>query len=525
VSTRHLLVALALACAATPAAAVPRSAWPFRTEAVPVAPAPDDTIEVTATVPYLGSFGHGRAYVALAPGHAALENPIVVIEGFDIDNAMGWDELYDQLNQESLLEELRTRGYDAVVLDFADATDYIQRNAFVFTALLEQVESAIPPDRTVAVVGASMGGLVGRYGLAWLEAQGQPRRVRTFLSYDAPQRGANIPLGLQYWVDFFAGQSADAAYFRDRLNTPAARQMLAYHFTSPPSSTPTADPLHAQLDADLAAVGGYPTGMRRVAFSNGSGAGQDQGYAPGAQLIQYSYSNFAVLLLGNVWAVPNGGPGTVFDGRIKITFISDTKRTVTVSGALPFDSAPGGWRASLAQLDTTQAPYGDIVALHDAHCFVPTISALDVPTTDLFATSFVGSPFDAVYTAPSNEEHVHISATEAAELLAELDVPLVAVSDPPAAPRLSFVSAAPNPGAGVVRLTFATPLAGPCDARVISASGRAVRTLRADGGAGTRILTWDGRDNHGTLVPAGLYFVRIAQGASTTFGRVVRVSL
>jgi hypothetical protein len=197
---------------------------------------------------------------------------------------------------------------------------------------------------------------------------------------------------------------------------------------------------------------------------------------------------------------------------------------VTVNGTLPYDSAPGGWRASMAQLDTTQAPYGDIVALHDAHCFVPTISALDVPTTDLFAIAFGGSPFDAVYTAPSNEEHVHISATEAAELLAELDAPLVAASDPPAAPRLSFVSAAPNPGAGVVRLTFATPLAGPCDARVVSASGRAVRTLRAEGGAGTRILTWDGRDDHGTLVPAGLYFVRIAQGASTAFGRVVRVS-
>ena len=108
-----------------------------------------------------------------------------------------------------------------------------------------------------------------------------PHRVRTFLSYDAPQRGANIPLGLQYWVDFFSGQSADAAYFRDRLNTPAARQMLAYHFTTPPAATPGPDPLRAGLEADLAAVGGYPTHLRRVAFSNGSGGGLDQGYAAG----------------------------------------------------------------------------------------------------------------------------------------------------------------------------------------------------------------------------------------------------
>ena len=55
-----------------------------------------------------------------------------------------------------------------------------------------------------------------------------------------------------------------------------------------------------------------------------------------------------------------------------------------VNGTLPYDSAPGGWRASMAQLDTTQAPYGDIVALHNAHCFIPTVSALDLPTSDLF---------------------------------------------------------------------------------------------------------------------------------------------
>jgi hypothetical protein len=281
--------------------------------------------------------------------------------------------------------------------------------------------------------------------------------------------------------------------------------------------------LRADLIADLAAVGGYPAGMRRVAFSNGSGGGQDQGYAAGAQLIQYGFNNFVILINGNVWAVPAGGPGTVFDGRIRVAFISDTKRTVTVSGALPYDSAPGGWRASLAQLDTTQAPYGDIVALHAAHCFVPTVSALDAPAADLFATNFAGTPFDAVYTASANEEHVHIGPLEAQELLAELDAPLVGVPGTPESFGLRFVSAVPNPGAGDVRLTFVAPRAGPCDARVFAAGGRAVRSLRGDASAGTRIFTWDGRDDRGALAPAGLYFVRIAQGGATALGRVVRV--
>jgi hypothetical protein len=502
---------------AVPAFAAPRPAWPWRTEAVAAAPAPDDTLFITATEPYQGTAATGRAYVALAPGHAVLTRPIIVIEGFDIDNAMGWNELYALLNQQNLVEDLRSRGYDAVVLDFTDATDAIQRNAFVFTQLLSEVEAAIDPAQTVDVVGASMGGLVGRYGLAWLETHGVPHRVRTFVSYDGVHRGANIPLGMQYWVDFFAGQSTDAAYFRDRLNTTAARQMLAYHFTTPPSSSPTADPLKAALEADLSAVGSWPAQPRLVGFANGSGTGQDQGYTAGAQLIQYSYNNFLVTILGNVWAVPNGGPANVFDGRIKILLVSDTRRTVTVSGTLPYDSAPGGWRASMTQLDTTQAPYGDIVALHGAHCFVPTVSALDVPGVDLFATGFGSSPFDAVYTAPTNEEHVHISAAEAQALLAELDPP-VAVGPGETAPRLAILSAAPNPSAGAVRFAFTAT--GPCDVRVFAANGRLVRSFPSLK-AGT--FTWDGRDEHGMLAPAGLYFVRIAQGGSVATARLVRL--
>ena len=516
---RRLLTFALVASFAASASAAPRSAWPWRTAVVAAAPAPDDTLFVTAAEPYQGTVGTGRAYVALAPGHAAITRPVVVLEGFDIDNAMGWDELYALLNQENLVEDLRARGYDAVVVDFTDATDAIQRNAFVFTALLAQVEAAIDPLQTVDVVGPSMGGLVARYGLAWLESNGVPHRVRTFVSYDAPYRGANIPLGMQYWVDFFAGQSSSAAYFRDRLNTPAARQMLAYHFTTPPSSSPSADPLKAQFDADLAAVGSWPSLPRLVAFSNGSGQGQDQGYPAGAQLIQYSYSNFIVTILGHVWAVPDGGPATVFDGRIRIVFVSDTRRTVTVSGTLPYDNAPGGWRASMAQLDTTQAPYGDIVALHDAHCFVPTVSALDLATNDLFATSFDGSPFDAVHTAPTNEEHVHISPAEAQALLAELDPP-VAVGPGVTGPRLAILSAAPNPSSSEVRLAFAAPRAGPCDARVYAASGRLVRSFPS---LKSGTFTWDGRDEQGVLAPAGLYFLRIAQGPSVATARLVRL--
>jgi hypothetical protein len=278
---RSFAATAALLLATAAAAAPSRHALFFPPIGVTGAvPAPDDTLEITATVPYLGTPGTGRAYVVLAPGHATITNPIVAVEGFDLDNSMDWDELFTLLNREGLLDSLVGRGYDAVVLDFTDATTHIQRNAFVFTELLTQVEAQIAPSQTVAVVGASMGGLVARYGLSWLETNAIPHRVRTYVSFDTPHRGANIPLGLQHWVDFFSGQSADAAIFRDLLNTPAARQMLALHFGSTAGTTAAPDPMRAQLAADFAAVGGYPQDLRRVAFANGTGDGTGEGYAP-----------------------------------------------------------------------------------------------------------------------------------------------------------------------------------------------------------------------------------------------------
>ena len=61
-------------------------------------PVPDDTLEVTGTVPYLGQVAAGRAFVLLAPDHVALTNPVLVVEGFDLDNSMDWDELYTLLS-------------------------------------------------------------------------------------------------------------------------------------------------------------------------------------------------------------------------------------------------------------------------------------------------------------------------------------------------------------------------------------------------------------------------------------------
>ncbi len=497
------------------------------------APTPDDTLHVQATIPYLGALAGGEAYVYLSDLHTALTNPVVILEGFDIDNSMGWDELYALLNREELLETLRTRGYDLVVLDFADGVDYIQRNAFLTVELVEQIRSLIAPEREFVLVGASMGGLVGRYALAYMEQQGLAHSVRTFISFDAPQQGANIPLGIQYWVAFFAQVSEEAAALLAGLDSPAARQMLVYHHTDPPGGTGQSDPLRQVLLDELAALDSYPSMPRRVAVANGSGAQQDQGFAPTEQIIRWEYESFLVDITGNVWAVPNEVSGRIFEGLIDFVLLPAEEQSVTVSLTRPFDNAPGGWRGSMAQMDSVEAPYGDIVALHDNHAFIPTVSALALDTDDLFY-DIVGdpnlldrTPFDAVYFPLENQEHVAITPENAAWFLDEIDPQTsgIAGGGVVAASRRSLsLRATPNPVRASARLTYRVPADGWARVEVHDVSGRLIAVV-ADGlhRRGVHETLWNATGRGVGSVGAGVYFVRVhSAGAQAARTLIVR---
>lgn len=514
--------------AATAAGATLQAAFTFSVRAL-TTPTPDDTLHATGTIPYLGGVASGDGYVYLAPGHAQIQNPAIVVEGFDLDNSMNWDELYALLNQENLIENLRADGYDAVVLNFTDATDYLQRNAFVLVDLLQQIQGIVGSQRTVALAGASMGGLVSRYALAYMETNGLPHSVRTFISFDVPHLGANIPLGIQYWINFFSSQSADAAVFLAELNRPAARQMLVYHYTDPAGSTGQPDPLRGTFGTDLAAVGNWPAQPRLVAIANGSDNGTSQGFAPGAQLIQWNYSDLLAGITGNVWAVPSVTSTKIFDGKTRVLFITTASQAVTVNGTQPYDGAPGGSRASMAQLDSVAAPYGDIVALHQSHCFIPTVSALAYNTTDLFhnvaadPNPVSNTPFDAIYAQGTNEEHVAITAENAAWIRSEIEMGVTGVT-PVAGVAVTLRKPWPNPAAGPVRIAFSLARSQAVDLSVFGVDGREVATLaRGLWSAGSHQVSWSGLDSRGAPTASGVYFVRMVTGERAETRRVVRL--
>jgi hypothetical protein len=493
-------------------------------------PTPNDTIPLTGTQSYNGGTATGRAFVYLSDQHTQLARPAVVLEGFDIDNTMNWDELYALLNQQNLIEDLRARGYDAVVLDFTDATDYIERNAFVAVDLLHKVQAAVAPGTDFPLVGPSMGGLVARYALCWMEQNGDPYRVRNFILFDVPNKGANIPLGIQYWLNFFSSASTDAAHLLSRLNTSGAREMLLYHYTAPATTSGQADPLRATFTSNLAALGNYPVEPRMVALSNGSKGMLNQGFNAGAQIIQYSYNILLVNVRGNVWAVPNSTLTKIFDGANQ-QFFSGPTQIVNVSGTSPWDSAPGGTRDSMAQMDAVSPPVGDIVALYPNHCFIPTISALDINTNDPFynvggdPNLLAHTPFDALYVPATNEPHVTITPDNAPWLLNELDPILSAV--PPIAsrvPAFSLFDAAPNPFGDETSVRWNLARNTRVHIDVFDVAGRRVTTLLdAARAAGPGNVRWNGRDYRGRSVAAGVYFIRVQAAGEMRTTRIVLV--
>lgn len=84
--------------------------------------------------------------------------------------------------------------------------------------------------------------------------------------------------------------------------------------------------------------------------------------------------------------------------------------------------------------------------------------------------------------------------------------------------------AAPNPFSERTTLRFTLPVPATVEVAVYDALGRRVRRL-ADGtrGAGPHVLAWDGRDDAGRRLAAGVYLLRVRAGGFSEAVPVVRV--
>jgi hypothetical protein len=221
----------------------------------------------------------------------------------------------------------------------------------------------------------------------------------------------------------------------------------------------------------------------------------------------------------------------IFDGYIRI-LILPRSLTVTVSGTKPYDNAPGGWRSSMADMDSTEAPYGDIIALHDNHCFIPTISALALDTEDLFY-DIAGdpgilshTPFDAVYYPADNQDHASITAENAQWFLMEARVSATGVASGlgPEPPRATLHQNYPNPFNPSTTISFELMERKHVCLAVYNIEGKIVRLLTDEVlDSGLNKVTWDGTDSYGNPAASGVYFYRMQSGGSVLTKKMVLI--
>ena len=348
----------------------------------------------------------------------------------------------------NLVQALQNDGYDIIFVNFLSGSGDIPSNANSIRNFLNNVinSNTYRDNKTeeIVLVGPSMGGLITRYALTSME-QADPKEdhfVKTWISFDGPHKGANIPIGLQLAIKFLTkihdggiGAIAQSKIMLKnnlvKLNTPAARQMLLTHFeyvSDQAYHTPDFDNFYAQLDQL-----GYPRFAKNYAISNG---GKELLYSgTGTEILSFELLSWTWV---KAWGLVN------YDGNFKIFEGSrqglDNDETVKVGNQIAYDNAPGGWYTALYSMNfNTNNGSVDLFALraieelegfeleqtvpYKKATFMVTPSAFGMPITrdnvNKTWEAFTGysdntsgkikTPFDEVHGMEKNEEHIKIS--------------------------------------------------------------------------------------------------------------------
>ncbi len=98
------------------------------------------------------------------------------------------------------------------------------------------------------------------------------------------------------------------------------------------------------------------------------------------------------------------------------------------------------------------------------------------------------------------------------------------VSSPQIPAEFAFGGVYPNPFSAEAAIRFSLPSSGRVTVTIYDMSGRAVRTLTdTEMRAAEHILMWDGRDESGGMVGAGVYFCRLQAAGQTVTQKMLRI--
>lgn len=285
---------------------------------------------ITASTTYLGKYGKVKITVDYAGNPSqGIKKPLIVAEGFDLGVILNPEKAYGSNtylgtfkksleNSSTSLKNLiyeSYKQYDIIYVDWDNGVDYMQRNAYALEEVIEWVnaQKVLSGSTTKNVVlGQSMGGVIARYALADMEQRGIDHQTSLFISHDAPQQGANVPISLQYMYRHLTKQYLQIGYaplgglitipvledkvgvsnYLSILDAPASRQLLknSINFDYSVSTTAHTEFYDELKNKGLPNSGGYPTLCRNIALSNGSECGETQNFVPGDDIVNFTYN-------------------------------------------------------------------------------------------------------------------------------------------------------------------------------------------------------------------------------------------
>jgi len=382
-----------------------------------------------------------------------IHKPLLIVSGFDPENKnrIGNEKpegvekvyLYNVANKNGFLDKLREFGYDIIIYRSDNSTKSIISNAMNLVNFIKtKVNDVKISDNELIVIGVSMGGLVCRYALTYMEQTSNTydHKTKLFISMDSPQNGANVPLGFQYLVKYL-NMDVDGKIEKlkkvmdDMLDSDAAKEMLLYHHTNTSNLTARCATNRTTFLNSLSSIGNFPKKCQTMALSMGSGVGTNQGFSPGSTLLKKQTSDIVpsiyfgldniLWLLGipsiggfilsqfaweiEVNAVPNQTKSVVYKEDLylklfgpKVISTPDGPKIVSVSTPLPtpiqrkeevnntqpIDNAPGSTiglhnlkTVDLKGMDKILSDLGILVVDNHYDCFIPSYSALGLNVT------------------------------------------------------------------------------------------------------------------------------------------------
>lgn len=251
--------------------------------------------DLVSDISYNGAFASGEYKIFRSYSNeiqiSQINKAFVFVEGYDPKNEYSIEDIRNIVYSSGLGYRINNAGYDIVILNFDNGSDYIQKNAFLLIKLINQINTYKQNNEEIVVAGYSMGGLVSRYALTYMEENNMNHKTKLFISYDSPQKGAHIPVGIQALAMTFKSPTyqsifpdlADALY---QFQSPAAKQMLKYRIQSATTQTGVNSSNEVNLIGEIEIssdfndfqneinnlnnCNGYPTQCRNIAIALGS---------------------------------------------------------------------------------------------------------------------------------------------------------------------------------------------------------------------------------------------------------------